>query len=397
MTGRTHRGRWTTHDREESIYRHVPFDVPPGAGGVSVELSYDVTTAVLDLGVFDPERFRGYSGGARTGFSITEQVATPGYIPGPLPPGEWRVLLGLYVVPPEGVDWKVTVSLGPVSFPPQPSPSPPRPRPPLPTLPAASGRRWLRGDLHAHSVHSDGKSTIDELAGNAVSTGLDFLAITDHNTVSHHPHLPDAGEHHGIELIPGQEVTTHRGHANCLGPASWVDFRSPPDRWLGDAHSGGALLSVNHPVVPWHGWNHEMARAPDLVELWHKTWDRRSPAPIEWWQRSGGVPVGGSDFHDPAEGDRLGYPTTLVEVGEEGVLDALATGRVALAAEPDGPVILRVEGEVVVEAIDDRPLRVVTHGGRSHRVGAQRMSIPDAGPGPHLLVGEGDRVVALTP
>src|SRR5262244_3858737 len=105
-------------------------------------------------------------------------------------------------------------------------------RPPPRDLPAQPGRRWLAGDLHTHTVHSDGGLTVPELALLAARNGLDFLAITDHNTVSHHVELPGASAKYGITLLPGQEVTTNGGHAGALGDIGWVDFREPPDVWL---------------------------------------------------------------------------------------------------------------------------------------------------------------------
>ena len=90
--------------------------------------------------------------------------------------------------------------------------------------------RWLAGDFHCHTVHSDGQHTIDEVAVMAAEAGLDFLAVTDHNTVSHHAHLPAASERTGVQLIPGQEVTTWRGHANAFGDIGWIDFRRPAGR-----------------------------------------------------------------------------------------------------------------------------------------------------------------------
>ena len=114
-------------------------------------------------------------------------------------------------------------------------------------LPARPGMRWLAGDLHTHTVHSDGVLTVPELARFAVERGLDFLAVTDHNTISHHAELPAAAAAHGITLLPGQEVTTDQGHANALGDIGWVDFREPPDDWLATTERAGGLLSVNHP------------------------------------------------------------------------------------------------------------------------------------------------------
>ena len=66
-------------------------------------------------------------------------------------------------------------------------------------------------------MHSDGVLTVAELAALAAERGLDFIAVTDHNTVSHHAELAAAGRRYGITLLPGQEVTTDGGHAGALG------------------------------------------------------------------------------------------------------------------------------------------------------------------------------------
>ena len=87
-------------------------------------------------------------------------------------------------------------------------------------------------------MHSDGAQTVAELSRFAAGLGLDFIAVTDHNTVSHHRELPAAAARHGITLLPGQEVTTAGGHAGALGEVGWIDFRLPADSWL--ERPGGA-------------------------------------------------------------------------------------------------------------------------------------------------------------
>ena len=392
---RVHRGRWTAEDKAEAPYRYLPFDVGLDARAVAVELDYDRAAATLDLGVLDPAGFRGWSGGARSGFVITPAAATPGYLPGELVAGEWRVILGLYRVPAGGIDFTLEVRLGAATPPPAPPPPPLPARPPRRALPSAPGRRWLAGDLHAHTVHSDGSLTVDELAGLARGRGLDFLAVTDHNTVSHHAELPAAAARTGVLLVPGQEVTTDTGHANCLGDGGWVDFRGTADDWLAAAEARGALLCLNHPLLPGDvGWRRPLRRAAPLVEVWHWTWDGDDPAPLEWWLARGGVPVGGSDFHRPGEGIAPGGPTTWVEAEDGDVLGALAAGRVALAADPAGPVVLRHGGEVLVAGGDGTTL--VAAGGAPHAVRGDLVAVA-AGAGPYRLLDPSGRTLALAP
>jgi len=44
--------------------------------------------------IFDPERFRGWSGSDNVGFTISVTDATPSYLPGPLPAGGWHLNAG---------------------------------------------------------------------------------------------------------------------------------------------------------------------------------------------------------------------------------------------------------------------------------------------------------------
>src|SRR5215467_12064869 len=192
-----HTGRWTLEDRFASPWHYLPVEVPPGTGALRVELEYERTGGtVLDLGCFGPGGFRGWSGSSRESFVIARDAATPGYLPGELEAGTWQVMIGVHRVPPDGVGYRLTAQAatapGPLLHPEPSPPAPPVPRerPPRRALPARPGHRWLAGDLHTHTVHSDGALTVPELARFAVGQGLDFLAITDHNTVSHHCELP---------------------------------------------------------------------------------------------------------------------------------------------------------------------------------------------------------------
>ncbi|WP_406045241.1 CehA/McbA family metallohydrolase [Micromonospora sp. NBC_00898] len=398
----THRGSWSLRDRAEDIMRALPVTVAPGTAALTVRLDYPRAAGVLDLGCVGPAGFRGWSGGARDTFTIAADRATPGYLPGELEPGEWQVLLRLHRVPPEGLEFELTATTS--STPPaaEPAPvAPPRPqRPARPAVPEVDGQRWLAGDLHAHTVHSDGVQTIDELAALAVSRGLDFLAVTDHNTVSHHPWLPGSARRYGITLLPGQEVTTDRGHANVFGPVGWIDFRRPADEWLGAAERAGGLLSVNHPLGGDCAWRQPVTARTRLVEVWHSGWwDRTWGAPLAWAQawRPDVVPVGGSDFHRPGADALPGAPTTWVLVDgdpadEATVRDALAAGRTAVSAGPDAPLLLRLGDELL--ALDADGALLGYPDGRHRVVRGDRCLLP-AADGLHVLESHRMEVIAL--
>ncbi|WP_242889796.1 CehA/McbA family metallohydrolase [Actinomadura litoris] len=397
-----HSGRWSLEDRLERGLRELPFEVPPGTASLTVELAFD--GGVIDLGCHGPDGFRGWSGGARRRYTVTPDWATPGYLPGELEPGLWHVWLGLHRVPPGGVPYEVAVTTSPVPLPkPEAETLAPRPeRPPARDLPAPAGWRWLAGDLHAHTVHSDGTLTVDELAGRAAARGLDFLAVTDHNTVSHHPELPAAGAHAGVVLVLGQEVTTDLGHANVFGDTGWVDFRRPSADWARRAADRGGVMSINHPLSGDCAWRRPLPEAdrPPLVEIWHSSWwDRTWGAPLAWtdlWLPGGAVPVGGSDFHDPAQHKILGEPTTWVlaeDASADGVVAALRSGRTSVSSGPRAPVLLRVEDDLV--ALDADGTVLVGPGGRRVAIRGDHVAVPAKDPGMHRLETHTNEVIAL--
>lgn len=398
-----HTGVWTLDDRLASPWHYLPVEIAPGTAALRVELEYERAGAILDLGCLGPSGFRGWSGGARLSFVIAEDAATPGYLPGEVEPGLWQVVIGLHQVPADGVPYRISAepstgqSAGPAVVPAPPAPAS---RPARRELPAAPGRRWLAGDLHSHTVHSDGALTVPELACFAIGRGLDFIAITDHNTVSHHAELATASRRYGITLIPGQEVTTTHGHAGVLGDTGWIDFRGGPDDWLEAAERGGGLMSVNHPIAGPVSWLYQMRRRPPLVEVWHWSWlDLTWTTPLAWWQAfdPAVIPVGGSDWHRQGSDAPPGTPTTWVECADEApdaIIEALRAGRVAISAERDGPVLLRTQGEFVAVGADG--LVLAGPDGPYRRVRADMATMPGA-PGYHRLLTPAGATVALTP
>src|ERR1700743_1368889 len=83
--------------KDYHTYISKPFVLPAGVRRLRVGFSYTgkEQRTTIDLGVWDAERFRGWSGGSRSGFTISAEDATPGYLPGVLPAGKWKLLLGI--------------------------------------------------------------------------------------------------------------------------------------------------------------------------------------------------------------------------------------------------------------------------------------------------------------
>lgn len=353
----------------DSPFRYLPFQVPPGTRRIEVSYHFDRAEElqpewgaddVVDIGVFDARGadflgggFRGWTGSSRRSFYITPQEATPGYIRGALLPGEWQIFLGCRIIFSSACHYWVHVSLdvdpNAVADAPAERQSPDR-------SVGARGEgagRWYRGDFHSHTVHSDGLNTIDEYAVAAPRAGLDFLAITDHNTVSHFDEIA-CRPADSFLLIPGEEVTTFWGHANVWGAGCWVDFRCHDDQGMQQiidwVHARGALFSPNHPKTGWP-WEFTTVRGFRVVEAWQGAWRFFNEESREFWERrlragERVTAVGGSDCHSlpPAEPKQpwtVGTPCTWVHVrgplDEAGVLDAVRAGHVFLSEDPTGP------------------------------------------------------------
>jgi hypothetical protein len=391
----------TFRPEQEKNYAYVPFEMPGHATRLEVRLDYSHRIGsdplltggnTVDLGVFDARGigyltagFRGWSGSERSSFFIGETEATPGYLAGPLVPGTWNILLGLYKIAPEGCTYRVTVT---IAVEPGGSNTATLPAPvgSLPvSVPRGPSVPWLRGELHCHTWHSDGDTSPADLVRLARERGLDLLAITDHNTTSSQRELARLGDP-GLVLIRGMEVTTFKGHFNVWGISDWVDFRvTRPEEMaaaLRFASERGALTCCNHPKPSGPPWDYRSVTNYDCIEVWNGPWTPLNQVALDFWasQLAAGrrIPAtGGSDWHRRRELEQAsprapGIPTVWVHVPgaatEATVLEAIRQGHVSLSDRPDGPFVeLRAGTDFsalcgdVVPRPDDNRLRVRVH------------------------------------
>jgi len=361
-------GRFTAPDLRR--YSLVPFLVDSGHRQIHVRYSYTDRIDsdpflsggnTLDIGLFDPRGtgtgsagFRGWSGSDQLEFVVGEEWATPPYARGPILAGTWNILLGPYKLSPRGCDWTVEIRFDP-GIPPLERDLLRMGEPRSPNLPEARAG-WLRGDLHCHTRYSDGDSWPSEMLHAGAEAGLDFLGVTDHNTVANLAEYGAGGRGRPI-VIPGVEVTTYAGHWNAWGTDRWWEFRTPKasavERAMTDAADAGAFVSVNHPKPFGPAWEYDTIRSMHAVEVWNGPWARLNSIALDFWEsrlRLGQrlVAVGGSDTHilrshdpDPRHAQALGMPTTWVEAGPgpdaSAIIDAMRAGRTFVSAGPAGP------------------------------------------------------------
>jgi len=320
---------------------HVTYDYPRYAQD-GIENSMGVFTSqpeinIIDLGLIAPNGKQvGASGSDKKEFFVTEIDATPGYNPTKLVAGEWMIMVGAYKIAPQGCHVVYEIEL------------------------YDKEESYLKGDLHTHTLASDGVYTVTELAYKALGSGLNFLAITDHNQMVSKASFPDIP---GLTLIPGIEWTHYQGHANFLGVDQPYDepfaSNTPEEAYSRfiSAHQRGAVISINHPFDELCGFQFDLTKLPfDCVEVWNGPMRESNLRALGFWHNmlvSGKkIPMcGGSDYHRDTPFIFLGGPTTTVRAwssSPDDILDAVRKGISYLAFAPNAPVLEFSAGDVVL-------------------------------------------------
>ena len=330
---------------KEGLYLTVPFTMPANVESFSLSYEYEYRPQipvavdngkftstpevnVIDLGLIDPAGKQvGASGSDKRKITISETDATPGYHPWPLTPGEWKIIVGAYHVAPQGVN--ITYHLN-YTF---------------------KHLHLLKGDLHTHTLASDGVLTAEELTQRALRHGLDFLAITDHNqmvTADALPHLP------GITVIPGVEYTLFKAHANFIGSEQPYDEAFLTNDMAGiiahyqSARERGALITINHPFEEICPFTIDLKIVPfDCIEIWNGPMRESNLRAVGLWHnllvQGMKVPISaGSDFHRDSLFLFPGGPTICVltmSASPADILAAVKQGHAYVIYAPDGPTL----------------------------------------------------------
>ncbi|HUO70345.1 MAG TPA: CehA/McbA family metallohydrolase [Solirubrobacteraceae bacterium] len=168
--------------------------------------------------------------------------------------------------------------------------------------------------VHVHSRYSDGTATVPELLAVASEARADALLLTDHDSLQARRDGWE-GEHSGVFLLIGTEVTSKQGHYLAFGVEDEIPHRGRSAVQIADAvRAAGGIGFAAHPfstgghmfvpalarrLVPPHGWPAlARERGCDGIELWSLTTDAaeawRSPAEaVRWLRDPRGAVAGG--------------------------------------------------------------------------------------------------------
>lgn len=350
------------------VFFTVPFTVMRGTVEVSVRHDDLSSSNILDWGLIDSgDDFRGWGGGNSEPIVIGRTAASRSYRPtGALPVGQWKVLVGKAQISSRPAKYRIEVELRTSSTLSAQDRSAYSPAAPL-----DSTARWYAGDLHVHSIESgDARPGLDEIATFTQARGLDFVALSDHNTGSHYDFISAAqARHPRVLLVPSVEFTTYAGHLNAFGASQFVPF------WIGREgvtlqsalqafDQQGAIATINHPTLDLGsfciGCAWQQPVVPSLMRAieigvggWDETGSLFDESAIAYWEALAdkGVhltAVGGSDDHRAGVGlnqtqSPIGSPTTLLystELSVAGLTRALREGRsVVKLRGPEDPFV----------------------------------------------------------
>lgn len=171
---------------------------------------------------------------------------------------------------------------------------------------------WNKVDLHIHTAwSSDATARVEDVLDYAANkTDLRVIAITDHDTIAGALEARQLSRAYGIEVIVGEEVSTHEGHLLAL----FIEHLLPPGRpaaeTIAAVHAQGGLCFAAHPygwMVPSLGWEGLTERATGIdcdwpldgleamnASLWLPANNARAQAAA---QELGMAVCGGSDSH----------------------------------------------------------------------------------------------------
>lgn len=317
---------FTKDDARKCLY--IDFKVPENVEELRVRYTWTPKgEGNIDFGLVGPDNKQiGASGSVSREVVISEKYATPGYDRCNPQAGDWKIIAGADRVG-NGVRAEYEIEY------------------------TFKEKRWLKGDTHMHTIHSDGKYTPEGLIQKANKKHLDFIIITDHNNsvaAYNDYNNPD------LLVLKGTEFTSFFGHINFWGVKR--PFTAPYcvnnfDDFLPiyeQAKQAGATVSINHPECKKNGWH--MPRegfSYDCVEIWNGPQRIDNMTAIEWWHKQllAGkriAAVGGSDYHRDYLGltDLFASPTTYVcaqSCTADDILKALRNGNAFVTESVNGP------------------------------------------------------------
>ncbi len=313
-------------------YTQIPFEVLPNTEYICLRGHYknqnkQEHNGAVAIGLADAaQQIRGWSVNLNCTKQILigEEQASYGYLAGPLQAGTWNILLGNSRFHTSHIVVEIELEIQPC----QP--------------------RIIRGDIHGHSIYSDGTHSVETKLQMAKENNLDFLAFSDHNSIGQNFCLPTNPD---VLLLDSCEITTYNGHANIFGytekriPNFMCSSSAQMRQVFTELKQQGSYIQCNHPIrigdVRGCQWDWDYDMPFDWIEIWNGEWGLNCRETVKIWQNfleQGRflAAVANSDFHD-INAKQQGYPCNNVWVSKktkQEIYRAIAKGNNYLTAAP---------------------------------------------------------------
>lgn len=183
----------------------------------------------------------------------------------------------------------------------------------------------IQGVLHVHTTHSDGSGSVADVVEAARRTGVDFVVLTDHNTMRA-KHEGWEGWHGSALLIVGEEVSTRAGHCLAVGISDSIPRRRPAAEIIRDIQTQGGLSFIAHPhgvYKPFlkrrdHSWKDWSVNSYTGLEVWSYMFDWARQFKYYRWSECVRNPdslIVGPDPQTLSRWDELGRRARVVGIG----------------------------------------------------------------------------------
>jgi len=134
----------------------------------------------------------------------------------------------------------------------------------------------MKAELHCHSIYSTNKRVVVEsierpkdILKYAKRLGCECLAITDHDTIDGIKEAKMHAKKLGILLIPGEEVTTMRGHVLALGIEEEIKPKLSVEETVDMIHKQGGIAIAAHPYDRRRGGVGDLSKKCDAIEVFN--------------------------------------------------------------------------------------------------------------------------------
>ena len=212
---------------------------------------------------------------------------------------------------------------------------------------------WYSGDLHHHSNLLDADTPPEYLVRAQAADGLDFIFISDHDTVANHQAIAEFARKAGLDFIPGLEISPSWAHFNVypLPLGRGLDIEpaqaTAAELFAAARKAGARIIAVNHPTIEYGYFTSRDAGAIpggyhggfNLMEI-NESANFSKDIPLFWDYWNDGARywlTGGTDSHNvwrEISGATRAFVHLDGPVSVDGFIDGLLAGRSFVSRGP---------------------------------------------------------------